>query len=94
MEEQSFGEGQEQGQLWGVVAVGVVAVGVAGGVVGTFGTDSCLHYVAQVLLSVKGLIDQIETGSYTIHQDTQIDPVACLMHLLALLMEVHRSCMH
>ena len=42
---------------------------------------------AQVLLSVESLIDQIESGNYVISQ-VGIDPVACQIHLLALMMEV------
>ena len=47
-----------------------------------------LHHTVQVLLSVTSLIDQIETESYTVQKEAEIDPVACLIHLLALLMEV------
>ena len=50
-----------------------------------------LHRTLQVLLSVKSLIGQIETESYTVRKETEIDPVACLIHLLALLMEVMQN---
>ena len=50
-----------------------------------------LHHTVQVLLSVTSLIDQIETESYTVQKEAEIDPVACLIHLLALLMEVMRN---
>ena len=36
-----------------------------------------------------GLSDQVEAGSYTLPLPNVIDPVACQIHLLILLMEVY-----